>query len=216
MTLTIEITSDFICPWCLIGHHNLQQAIAQLETPVDIQWIWHPFELNPDMPAAGMDRRDYRTNKFGSWAYSQQLDTQTIQAGQANGIEFRYDLMQKTPNTLNAHRLTDLAAKAGKATEMAERILQAYFSEGQDIGDIETLSSLAADIGLDREQAKTFLLSDKGISGIRTDKQQAVAQGIQSVPTIQIGDAVLVGGQPVNAFLSALQTAIKDLEVVKL
>ena len=94
MTLTIDITSDFICPWWLIAHHNLQQAIAMLETPVDIQWVWPPFELNPDMPAAGMDRRAYRTNKFGSWAYSQQLDAQTIQAGQANGVEFRYDLMQ--------------------------------------------------------------------------------------------------------------------------
>ena len=215
MTLTIEITSDFICPWCLIAHHNLQQAIATLDTSVDIQWVWHPFELNPDMPAAGMDRRAYRTNKFGGWAYSQQLDAQTMQAGQVNGIKFRYDLMQKTPNTLNAHRLTGLAATAGKATEMAERILQAYFTEGQDIGDIETLSSLAADIGLDREQAKTFLLSDNGISDIQADKQQAVAQGTHSVPMIQIGDAVLVGGQPVDAFLSALQTAIKDLEVVK-
>ena len=213
MILTIEITSDFICPWCLVAHHNLQQAIATLDAPVDIQWVWHPFELNPDMPAAGMDRRTYRTNKFGSWAYSQQLDAQTLQAGQASGVDFRYDLMQKTPNTLNAHRLTGLAAKVGRATDMAERILQAYFTEGQDIGDIETLSSLAADIGLD--QAKTFLLSDDGISDIRADKQQAVAQGIQSVPTIQIGDAVLVGGQPVDAFLSVLQTAIKDLEVVK-
>ncbi|MEM1255046.1 MAG: DsbA family oxidoreductase [Cyanobacteria bacterium P01_H01_bin.21] len=213
MTLTIEITSDFICPWCLIAHHNLQQAIAKLEMPADIQWVWHPFELNPDMPAAGMDRRTYRTNKFGTWAYSQQLDAQTMQAGQANGVEFRYDLMQKTPNTLNAHRLTALAAKAGKATEMAERILQAYFTEGQDIGDIDTLSALAADIGLD--QAKAFLLSDDGISDIRADKQQAVAQGIHSVPTIRIGDAVLVGGQPVDVFFSALQTAIKNLEVAQ-
>lgn len=213
MTLTIDITSDYICPWCLIAHHNLQQAIATLETPVDIQWVWYPFELNPDMPATGMDRRTYRTNKFGSWAYSQQLDAQTMQAGQANGVEFRYDLMQKTPNTLNAHRLTALAAKAGKATEMAERILHAYFTEGQDIGDIETLSALAADMGLD--QAKGFLLSDDGISDIRAAKQQAVAQGIHSVPTIRIGDAVLVGGQPVDAFLSALQTAIKNLEVVQ-
>ena len=136
-----------------------------------------------------------------------------MQAGQAYGGEIRYDLMQYSPITLNALRLTALAAKAGKATEMAERILHAYFTEGQDIGDIETLSALAADMGLD--QAKGFLLSDDGISDIRAAKQQAVAQGIHSVPTIRIGDAVLVGGQPVDAFLSALQTAIKNLEVVQ-
>ena len=130
MALTIEITSDFICPWCLIAHHHLQQAIEQLEQladqPIDIRW--HPFELNPDMPEAGLDRRLYRSTKFGSWEYSQQLDAKTVEAGRANGIEFRYALMEKTPNTLKAHRLTGLAAKSGKATEMAERILQAYFT----------------------------------------------------------------------------------------
>lgn len=221
MTLTIEMTSDFICPWCLVADTNLQKAItslssanAQLGNPVEIQRIWYPFELNPDMPEAGMDRKTYRTNKFGSWEYSQQLDAKTVQVGQANGIEFRYDLMKVTPNTLKAHRLTWLAGNAGKATEMAERILRAYFTEGQDIGDVGTLVNLAAEIGLDSAHVKTFLLSQAGIQEIEALKRQAIAQGIRSVPTIRIGREVLIGGQPTEVFLTALRSAATELEKV--
>src|SRR5919199_4697216 len=141
MPLTIEITSDFICPWCLVADTRLNRAIAllaryaneQLETPIEIERIWYPFELNPKMPEAGIDRKTYRTKKFGSWEYSQMLDAKTVQAGKEDGIEFRYDLMKVTPNTLKAHRLTWFAGKSGKATEMTQRILKAYFTEGHDI-----------------------------------------------------------------------------------
>ncbi|GET36735.1 DsbA family oxidoreductase [Microseira wollei] len=214
MTLTIAMTSDFICPWCLVADTNLQKAIAQLNTPVAIERIWYPFELNPHMPEAGMNRQTYRTNKFGSWEYSQQLDAKTVQVGQANGIEFRYDLMKVTPNTLKAHRLTRFAGKVGKATEMAQRILRAYFTEGRDIGDVETLTQLASEINLDVEQVKAFLLSREGIEEIAALKQRAIAQGIHSVPTIRIGKEILVGGQPVEVFLAALQAAVKELERV--
>lgn len=214
MTLTIEMTSDFICPWCLVADTNLHKAIAQLDIPIAIQRIWYPFELNPDMPEAGMDRKTYRTNKFGSWEYSQQLDAKTVQAGQANGIEFRYDLIKVTPNTLKAHRLTWFAGKAGKATDMAERIFRAYFTEGQDIGDVDTLVNFAAEIGLDSTQVKTFLLSQAGIQDIEALKRRAIAQGIRSVPTIRIGKEVLVGGQPTEIFLAALRSAATELEKV--
>jgi len=166
------------------------------------------------MPEAGMDRQTYRTNKFGSWEYSQQLDAKTVRVGQASGIEFRYDLMQVTPNTLKAHRLTWLAGKAGKATEMSERILKAYFIEGQDIGDVEILLNLATEIDLNGGEIREFLLSDAGIEDIEALKRQAIAQGIYSVPTIRIDQEVLVGGQPVEVFLVVLQSAAKKLEEV--
>ncbi len=220
MTLTIEITSDFICPWCLVADTRLNRAIAQLETPVDIERIWYPFELNPNMPEAGIDRKTYRTNKFGSWEYSQMLDAKTVQAGKADGIEFRYDLMKVTPNTLKAHRLTWLAGKDSKATEMVERILRAYFTEGQDISDIETLANLAADVGIDAQKAKAFLLSDEGIEEVKELKQYAIcasqqrfaiAQNIHSVPTIRIGKEILVGAQRVDVLLAAMHYAINEL-----
>ena len=209
MTLTIEITviSDFICPWCLVAETRLNKAIKQLDTDIDIKRIWYPYELNPTMPEAGIERKTYRTGKFGSWEYSQQLDAQTIQATKGDGINFRYDLMKKTPNTLKAHRLTWLAASSDKATEMATRILKAYFTEGKDITDIETLAKLAADVGINEQKAKDFLHTDIGIQEVRGLEKQAASSGIRSVPTIKIGREIIVGGQSVEVFLAALQNA---------
>lgn len=211
MTITIEITSDFICPWCLVAHTRLNKAIAQLNNQVDIQLIWYPFELNPHMPEMGMDRKIYRTQKFGSWEYSQQLDAKTIKACQDDGIKFRYDLMEVTPNTHKAHRLTWFAAQQGKATEMAERIFTAYFTEGQDISRVETLANLAADIGIDRDIVHTFLQSNAGSQEVRKLERQAVSRGIRSVPSIGIGEEILSGAQPVEVFLTALQKAVNEL-----
>jgi predicted DsbA family dithiol-disulfide isomerase len=213
MFLTIEITSDFICPWCLVVDKRLNRAIAQLDTPVEIKRIWYPFELNPTMPEAGMDRKTYRSNKFGSWEYSQTLDAQTMQAAIGDGIEFRYDLMQITPNTLKAHRLSWFADQEGKATEMVERILNAYFTEGQDITDVETLSTLAAEVGLDTDQVRAFLTSSKGVEEVKELEQQAVRRSIRGVPTIKIGQETIVGAQSVDVFLTALQTAVNELQV---
>ena len=214
MTLTIEITSDFICPWCLVVDARLNQAIEQLKAPVKIQRIWYPFELNPTMPEAGMDRKTYRSNKFGSWEYSQLLDTQTIQATASDGIEFRYDLMQVTPNTLKAHRLTWLAEQEDKTTEMAERILRAYFSEGQDITQVEILAQLAAEVGLEADRVKAFLTSTQGVKEVKVLEQQAASRNIRGVPNIKIGKETIVGAQSVDVFLSALQTAVNELQAV--
>jgi predicted DsbA family dithiol-disulfide isomerase len=212
MTLTIDITSDFICPWCLVVDTRLNRALKQLKTPVEIKRIWYPFELNPTMPEAGMERKTYRSNKFGSWEYSQMLDAQTMQAGIGDGIEFRYDLMKVTPNTLKAHRLTWFADHEDKATEMVERILSAYFTEGQDITDVETLSRLAAEVGLDADQVRAFLTSTEGVEEVKKLEQQAATRSIRSVPTIKIGKETIVGAQSVDVFLTALQTAANELE----
>ncbi|MEO1296255.1 MAG: DsbA family protein, partial [Cyanobacteria bacterium J06636_16] len=118
------------------------------------------------------------------------------------------------PNTLKAHRLTWLASQSGKGHAMAERILNAYFTEGQDIGTVETLSILAAEVGLDGSSVREFLLSEEGTETVKALEREAFAQGVNSVPTIQIGDAVLVGGQPVEAFVTALQAATQKMEAV--
>ncbi|MBD2076843.1 DsbA family oxidoreductase [Phormidium sp. FACHB-592] len=209
MTLTIEITSDFICPWCLVVDARLKQAIAQLNPPVELQRLWYPFELNPDLPEAGLDRKTYRSNKFGSWEYSQALDAQTVQATTKDGIEFRYDLMQVTPNTLKAHRLTWLAGQTGKATEMAERILRAYFTEGQDITSVEILAQLAAEVGI-AGQVRPFLTSTAGVQVVKELEQQAVSRKIRGVPHVKIGKKTIVGAQSVDVFLNALQTAVSQ------
>ncbi|MEH2257601.1 DsbA family oxidoreductase [Nostoc sp.] len=214
MTLTIEITSDFICPWCLVVDKRLDRAIEQLKAPVKIKRLWYPFELNPTMPEAGMDRKTYRSNKFGSWEYSQALDAQTMQAATDDGIEFRYDLMQVTPNTLKAHRLSWFAELEGKATEMVERILNAYFMQGQDITDVETLVKLAAEVGLNADKVRAFLHSNEGVEEVKALEEHAVSRNIKGVPSIKIGQETIVGAQSIDVFLTALQTALNELEAV--
>lgn len=210
MTLTVELTSDFICPWCLVAETRLNRAIAQLQPVVDIQRIWHPFELNPGMPERGIDRKTYRSQKFGSWEYSQQLDAKTIQATQGDDIAFRYDLMT-TPNTLKAHRLTWLAGQQNQATAMAERILNAYFTEGKNIAEVDVLVDLATEVGLDSAMVEAFLLSDAGTEEVRNLEQEAIARGIHGVPHIRIGNEVVSGAQPVEVFVSALRKAAQEL-----
>ncbi|MBD2534739.1 DsbA family oxidoreductase [Nostoc flagelliforme FACHB-838] len=213
MTLTIEITSDFICPWCLVVDKRLNRAIEQLKTPIEIKRLWYPFELNPTMPEAGIDRKTYRSNKFGSWEYSQALDAQTMQAAIGDGIEFRYDLMQVTPNTLKAHRLSWFAEQEGKVTEMVERILNAYFTQGQDITNVETLAKLAKEVGLDADKVRAFLNSTEGVEEVKALEEQAASRNIRGVPSIKIGRETIVGAQSVDVFLAALQIAVNELEV---
>jgi len=214
MTLTIEITSDFICPWCLVAEKRLNKAIAQLKPSVNIQRVWYPFELNPDMPEMGMERKIYRSQKFGSWEYSQQLDAKTILATQDDGINFRYDLMEFTPNTHKAHRLTWFASQQNKATEMAEGLLTAYFTEGQNISSAEILANLAADIGIDRDIALEFLQSNVGTQEVRELEHKAVSRGIRGVPSFRIGNEILSGAQPVEVFSTTLQKAVNELTEV--
>lgn len=214
MTLTIEITSDFICPWCLVAHKRLKAAIAQLNPSVNIERVWYPFELNPDMPEMGMGRKIYRSQKFGSWEYSQQLDAKTILATLEDDINFRYDLMDVTPNTHKAHRLVWFASQQGKATYLAERIFTAYFTEGKNISSAEILANLAADIGIDRDVALEFIQSDAGSLQVRELEHKAVSRGIRGVPSIRIGNEILSGAQPVEVFLSTLQKAVHELTEV--
>lgn len=159
------------------------------------------------MPPAGMDRKTYRSLKFGSWEYSQTLDAKTVQATQNDGIEFRYDLMTITPNTLKAHRLVWLAAE--RATAMAERIFQAYFSEGKDITNSDVLAQLATDVGLEKDTVLAFLNSDAGVEEVQQFEQQARAGGVQGVPHIRIGEQTLSGAQPLEVFFTTVQDAVQ-------
>ncbi len=146
-----------------------------------------------------MDRKTYRSNKFGSWEYSQTLDAQMMQAASGDGIEFRYDLMQITPNTLKAHRLSWYAEQEGKATEMVERILSAYFTQGHDITDVETLVKLAVEVGLDANNVRAFLNSHEGVEEVKALEAQATSRNIRGVPSIKIGTETIVGAQSVEA-----------------
>src|ERR1700730_8303419 len=132
-TLAIEVISDAICPWCWIAKRRLDRAIAANSPEVTASVTWRAFVLNPNMHKAGVDRRAYRSAKFGSWQHSQALDAQVAAAGRLEGLVFKYDKMERTPNTVNAHRLIRLTGQQGKQNDVVEGLFAAYFDEGRDI-----------------------------------------------------------------------------------
>ena len=151
--LDLSVVSDAICPWCYVGKRRLEQAIALMDGVRPVRVAWRPFELNPQMPKEGIERREYRMRKFGSWERSLALDAQLTEVGKSVGIDFRYDLITRTPNTFDAHRLIWLSGHLGVQDAMVETLFRGYFCEGRDIGDTGVLTELAASAGIDREQA---------------------------------------------------------------
>lgn len=208
MTLTITITSDFICPWCLVGERRLERALATLPSSVSVERHWRPFELNPDMPAAGMDRKIYRTLKFGSWERSKALDAHTVDATKEDDVAFNYAAITKTPNTLLAHRLMWLAEKESRVDAVADAIFSAYFEQGRDICDIATLADVAAEKGMDRAKVAAFLASDEGTPEVREAEQAAHAQDTRGVPLFNIEGELISGAQQTEVFVAALNRAV--------
>jgi predicted DsbA family dithiol-disulfide isomerase len=156
------VISDAICPWCWVAKRRLESAIAALAPDITATVTWRPFELNPEMPKAGVARRAYRSAKFGSWQRSQALDAQVAAAGRSEGLVFNHDKMERTPNTLDAHRLIRLAGQQGKQHDLIEGLFAAYFNEGRDIGDPTVLADIGASAGLGRAWILAMLASDEG------------------------------------------------------
>ena len=144
MTITVDVISDVICPWCWIGKRRLEKAIVALGMPVKIRWL--PFQLNPMMPEEGIRRQAYRIQKFGSWERSQELDVRVAAVGKEEGIDFAFDRIERTPNTQAAHRLIWLAEQEGIQGVVVEALFRAYFTDGRDISNRQTLLDVVADL----------------------------------------------------------------------
>ena len=167
MNLAVDVISDVICPWCYIGKRRLEKAVAALDGPHEVRVRWLPFQLNPTMPKDGIDRREYRTRKFGSWERSLELDAQVAAAGTAEGIHFAFDRIERTPNTLDVHRLIWLADEEGIQDAVVEALFRAYFTQGRDISNRTTLIDVVVEAGLERAQAAGILNSNGGLDAVR-------------------------------------------------
>tara|TARA_R110002073_G_scaffold80260_9_gene193463 strand:+ start:11897 stop:12538 length:642 start_codon:yes stop_codon:yes gene_type:complete len=211
MNLAVDVVSDVICPWCYIGKRRLEKAIAALDGQRAVQVHWHPFQLNPTMPKAGISRKEYRTRKFGSWERSMELDAQVIAAGESEGIHFAFDKSETTPNTVDAHRLIWLADQNDCQDAVVEALFRAYFSEGQDIGNRQTLIDVAAEAGLDRQAADTMLNSDDGMEAISNGSKLSQRHGVTGVPFFIIGQKItLSGAQQAETFLEAFRRVMNS------
>jgi predicted DsbA family dithiol-disulfide isomerase len=192
--LVVDVISDLICPWCFVAKRRLEKASLILGKILEIRW--HPFQLNPDMPVEGLDRRLYRSAKFGSWEHSQRLDAQVSAAGTDVGIRFRHDLMRRTPNTFWGHVLLAAALKDGLQTQnlVAERLFQAYFLNGEDVGDPTTLLGIAREFGVTAISQLEDLDSPALASEVKTEERKAASAGIRGVPQISFQGTVVANG----------------------
>src|SRR5690349_19404643 len=157
----IDVISDAICPWCYIGKRHLERALDILEKDkLRFTVAWHPFQLNPDMPAEGVDRQQYRLAKFGSAERSRQMDERITEVAAGVGIEFHLDKLTRTPNTLKAHRLIRLAGQKGVQDGVVEALFKAYFCNGADLGGDTALADAGSQGGLEREAILAMLAGD--------------------------------------------------------
>lgn len=203
MALEIRITSDFICPWCYLGLARLQRAIAALHLREHVHLLWQPYELNPQLPAEGMDRREYRSLKFG-WDRSLHMDAQLTALGLAEGLHFNFARITRTPNTRLAHRLTQFAATQSRAEHYVAEAFKAYFEQGLDIGDQQVLLGLLAELGLDAEAAAAYLTADGGTAEVVALEAQVRQRDIAGVPHFEIGSRAISGAQSATVLRAAL------------
>ena len=191
----IDIISDAICPWCYIGKRQLEIALPLLaKDGLAFDVRWHPFQLNPDMPEEGVDRREYRTAKFGSWERSQQMDARITETAASLGLEFHMDRLTRTPNTVAAHRLIRVAGELGVQDALVEALFEAYFYNGADIGDHQTLAEIGAKAGIDHDAILALLAGDEGKQDVLAADQMARNAGINGVPSFALQGHVLFSG----------------------
>tara|TARA_R110002020_G_scaffold232139_3_gene443579 strand:- start:31030 stop:31668 length:639 start_codon:yes stop_codon:yes gene_type:complete len=194
--IKLDIMSDPICPWCYIGKAHLDRALeAHPDHPFEIEW--HPFQLNPDMPAEGMDRRAYLEGKFGGKEAAVRAYAPVVENAEKAGLKINFEGMERTPNTLNAHRLIHWAGIEGRQTAAVSALFKAYFVGTRDIGSLDVLADIADSIEMDASVVMRLLNTDADMQEIRDRDAHSREMGINSVPTFIVGGRHAVpGAQP--------------------
>lgn len=203
--IRIDIVSDVVCPWCVVGYKQLDEALKQTQTDYEIHW--HPFELNPNMPAEGQNMREHIIEKYGSSAQESDASRVRItEAGAEVGFDFNFTDDMRMHNTFNLHQLLHWAQPQGRMHDLKQALFTAHFTEGRNISNNEVLADIAAEIGLDRTEASAVLEDQRFAQDVRELEQHWQRQGVQSVPAIIFNEHHLVSGaQGVENFTSILK-----------
>lgn len=189
----IDVVSDVVCPWCLIGKKRLEKAIAS--TPeLRVTVSWHPYQLDPNVPAGGLDRREYMERKFGSSEKIAGIHERLTAEGATEGISFRFDLIRRSPNTLDAHRLIGWAAASGAQGAVVDALFSAFFIEGRDVGDRAVLVDIATACGLDGADIAERLATDADVDIVRQSVERAREIGVTGVPCFILADRLALPG----------------------
>jgi predicted DsbA family dithiol-disulfide isomerase len=209
--MQIEIYSDVVCPWCFVGKRRLEQALETAGYAQQAHIAWRPFELNPTMPKEGMDRRVYLDAKFGGAEARRAIEDRVAKAGEADGLVFVFDRIERTPNTFDAHRLIWFAGQQGCQDDVAEALFHSYFTKGREIGSLTSLAEIASDCGINREEVELFLASDRAVQEVHAEEATGHRLGIRGVPYFVLNGSIAISGaQPPDIFVSALQQAEKQ------
>ena len=200
----LDIISDPICPWCFIGKVQLDRALEQRpEHPFTVEW--HPFQLNPDMPAEGMDRQAYLEAKFGGKEGAEKAYQPIRDHAEKAGVNIAFDRIRRTPNTLDAHRLIHWAGIEGRQTPVVAALFRAYFQDARDIGDRDVLADIADGAGMDAAVILKLLASDADRDDLLAREKHSREMGVSSVPTFVVASQHAVpGAQPAELWLKVI------------
>ena len=212
-TLKIDIVSDIVCPWCVIGFRNLKMALKELQPELKFEISWKPYELHPEIPQEGYDKKLYMQQKFGS-SNARSPYEEITKVGRSVGFEFNFSKTERIPNTFMAHRLLWKAEHCNLQTELSEALFKAYFTDGLDIGSKETLSEISCSVGISKEESIAFLESKEGGQEIADLEMDYIERSIGAVPTYFINNKYIIqGGQEPETFVSFFKKIIQKENV---
>jgi predicted DsbA family dithiol-disulfide isomerase len=212
-SISVDVISDVACPWCYLGKRRLERAVS-LVSDVDVAVRWRPFRLDPTIPPGGISRKDYIVRKFGSLEAVGKAHAQLEAFGRAEGIDFHFDLIERSADTTNAHRLIRWAAADVKEDAVVERLFAAYFAEGKDIGNASILAATAGEAGLDAESIGARLATDEDRRAVAAEIEEAYRIGVTGVPCFIVGRRyAVVGAQPGETIAAAIRRAASEVDV---
>ncbi len=207
----IDVVSDVVCPWCYLGKHRLERAIAKAGVPVTVEW--HPYQLDPTIPPGGLPRDAYMRQKFGDLSRLEGAHQRLVELGKAVGIHYAFDKQKVSANTLDAHRLVLWAGEVGRQTEMVERLFQLNFIEGADVGAHDVLAEAAAAEGLDEAEIRARLAGDEGKDTVRAEIAMWQRAGVTGVPCFVLNRRYAVmGAQEIDVLADAILSAAEDAQ----
>ena len=209
--LHVDVIVDVVCPWCFLGKRRLDAAIAELDD-LDIEVRYRPFQLDPTIPREGIDREEYIIGKFGSADALDEAHARLFALGADVGITYAFDLIEKSPNTFDAHRLVRWAAEEGLGDAMLERLFSLYFEEGGDLSQVDTLIAAAEEVGLDGDEVTMKLEDGADLEAVKADIAHAGRIGITGVPTVVVENKFAISGaQTSEVLVDALRRISSEL-----
>ena len=211
-SIRIDIVSDVVCPWCVIGFKQLGQALEQLGDEVDADLHWHPFELNPQMPSEGQDLREHLAQKYGTTAAQSHAARERLTGiAKSLGVEFRFYDGMRVRNTFRGHQLLHWAGEQGRQTDLELALFDSYFSREEDVDDLDVMVAAAGRAGLDEELARAVVADGRYADAVREEQQFWLGKGINAVPSFILDGRYLIpGAQDPEVFVAALRRLVSE------